>query len=74
MLRRFCVLACAWVLWEQALGMVAGGRGGLFTWEPLEAFDAKAGCEKAKAAAPQAKPGEKSQPRRVCLPDTINPK
>ena len=74
------MLACAWVLWEQALGMMAGGsRGGLFTWEPQEAFDTKAACEKAKtaaiAAAPQPKPGEKtSQRKRVCLPDTLNPK
>ena len=80
MLRRFCVLACAWVLWEQALGMISGGgRGSLFTWEQLEAFNTKAECDKAKtaatAAAPQPKPGEKrSQLKRVCLPDTINPK
>lgn len=99
MLRRSCcVLACAWVLWEQTLGMISGsGRGGLFTWDPLGAFDTKADCEKAKIAAiaappqpppdslqdkanklkgaPQPKPSEKtSQPKRVCLPDTVNPK
>ena len=74
--RQLCVLACAWILWQQALGMVGGGRGNLFTWEPQEAFDTKATCDKARAAASTATtqaPATK-KPKTICLPDTINPK
>lgn len=77
MRRGFYVLACAWILWEEALGITAvGGRGGLKTWEPQKAFESKAACDKAldvvtaAASSDQATRGKK----RICLPDTVNPK
>lgn len=67
------LIACAWILWRSAFALTPALVPGTTpldrltsTWEPEGTYETKEECEKAKAGLPQGK--------RVCLPDTVNPR